>query len=140
MVPLGSLQEDDTVVILLADDEASVRRLIEVMLGRGSYRLLIASDGAEALGMSRAYQERIHLLLSDIDMPGMSGVELAHSIVAERPEVRVLLISADPVNADRSELPFIAKPFTRESLRAKIQEVLRPEPLVAASGRSGSEL
>src|SRR5579864_5539092 len=80
-------------VILVAEDDVLVRNLINAVLSRAGYSVLLASDGAEALELSRHYAGEIHLLLSDVMMPRMDGVSLVHAIRGERPRTRALLIS-----------------------------------------------
>ncbi len=83
--------------ILLVEDEQGVRQLVQrVLAGRG-YEVLEARDVPHALEIS-TFPGQIHLLFSDIVMPVMSGPDLAQRIVAERPDIRVLYMSASPTS------------------------------------------
>jgi two-component system cell cycle sensor histidine kinase/response regulator CckA len=94
------------------------------------YRVLAAGDGAEALQVSREYDGPIHLLLTDLVMPDMNGRELAEQLRLQRPEMRVLYMSAyadrplvKEITGDEGAT-FLAKPFTVESLVEKVRAVL----------------
>ena len=80
-------------MILLAEDDQLVRNLVENVLTPQGYTLLCAENGAEALEISRNYPGEIQLLLSDVKMPKMDGLELSRHIVRERPGTKVLLMS-----------------------------------------------
>jgi CheY-like chemotaxis protein len=109
-------------VILLAEDEVQIRRVFRLVLERDGYRVLAAADGQEALTMSRAFSGVIDLLLTDIEMPGMSGLALWECIRRERPETKVLLMSG---RASVRGLPFVRKPMTPASLKAAVRELVR---------------
>src|SRR5262245_38317969 len=99
--------------VLVVDDQPLLLGLYTQILRKKGYAIATATDGAEALRIARTYSEPIDLLLSDVEMPGMSGIELAKLIVAERPETRVLLISGTPLLVGDAP-PFLFKPFTSE--------------------------
>ena len=119
-----------TQTILLVEDEQMVRNLLREMLESCGYRVLAAEDGRDALSICESYQEPIHLLITDVVMPGMGGRELADRLAAVRPEVRVLYMSGytDNVIVHRGVLDermnFIQKPFTLEMLLPKVREIL----------------
>lgn len=116
--------------ILVVEDEAALREVTGRMLCRNGYTVLTAEDGANALELSAEYTGGIDLLLTDVIMPRMLGPEVAASILARRPEIRVLDISgyAQPVLGAHGTLePGVAlleKPFTERALLAKVREVL----------------
>lgn len=116
--------------ILVVDDEVKMRAILKIGLRRHGFSVLEAGCGEEALRVSRACEGPIHLLLVDVVMPGMSGVELAPQILAERPEIKVILMSGYRdeqvfLNAALNpNTPFFHKPFTIEALICKIQELL----------------
>src|SRR6266571_3140294 len=83
-------------VILLAEDETLVRNVVRAMLTEAGYAVLDAVDGEHALEVSRRYDGSIHMLLSDIKMPRMNGIELSEQISRERPGIKVLLMSGKP--------------------------------------------
>ncbi len=119
-----------TETVLLVDDDTGIRKLIIDVLQPLGYRTLEASCGEEALQVSAATEDPIDLLLVDMVMPGMNGLELAETIESHRPEIKVIFMSgyADSVIADRaasrSEKHFLQKPLTPGSLTAKLREVL----------------
>ncbi len=119
-----------TETLLLVEDEASLRKLSRQLLERCGYEVLEAESGAEALKISEANHRTIHLLLTDVVMPGMSGRVLADQLVKRRPEIRVVYMSGytgqtvgeHGVLAEGSL--FLPKPFTREALARKIRQAL----------------
>ena len=122
--------------ILVVDDEISLRQMIVRQLRSGGYKVLEAGYGMEALDVARISPEPIDLVLSDIRMPGMLGTELAKRLVAEHPGIRVVLMSAHPVDelvsvTDRSGIiTVLSKPFPGETMLALIKLVLGTSPAV----------
>jgi len=116
--------------ILVVEDENPLRLLAREFLEKSGYHVLDAPTGEEALGVARNYRGPIHLLLSDVIMPGMSGPDLAAHLKRERPDTRVVFVSgyADAAleNHGLSEpgMAFLAKPFTREEVLRKVREML----------------
>jgi two-component system cell cycle sensor histidine kinase/response regulator CckA len=117
--------------ILLVDDEPQVVTLVREMLTREGYKVLGAGDGEEALRIFDANQSEIDLLLTDIVMPQLNGRELADRIKAKQPGLRVLYMSGFMKEAilkyygiSITGIPFLQKPFTRETLARKVREVL----------------
>jgi len=116
--------------ILLVEDEETVRQLTEYYLRTQGYTVLEAADAAAALQISNARSGPIHLLLTDVIMPGMNGRELAQHITASRPETRVLFMSGYTENAIGHNgtlepgINLLQKPFTLPALKAKVSEVL----------------
>ena len=116
--------------ILLVEDEELVRRPVTEMLRRAGYEVLAAAEPNEALDLARTYPGTIHLLLTDVVMPSMSGRELAGRLLAERPATRLVYMSGytDDAIADQGVLAsgtiFLQKPFTQEQLSEKVAEVL----------------
>ena len=93
--------------------------------------VLTAGNGEFALEASRSYPDRIDLLLTDIEMPRMSGLQLCRQIRAERPGIKVLVMSSDLQWRDQDDLnglPFLQKPFTPTVLRHSIEALLCPVP------------
>lgn len=116
--------------ILLVDDEENVRRPIsEILKGRG-YNVLEAADGAQALEISQQHNGPIHLMVTDILMGGMSGVELAEKLSYDRAEMKVLFATGYPAGLaegsglDGEDAHLIKKPFTGKDLAAKVREML----------------
>ncbi len=119
-----------TETVLLVEDDEAVRNLIQRVLDQYGYRVLPAARGEEALSISRSRKEEIHLLLTDVVLPGMSGGELAQRVTALMPNLKVLYMSGytnevlSHHGVLKSGLEFIEKPFTPEALARKVREVL----------------
>jgi two-component system cell cycle sensor histidine kinase/response regulator CckA len=116
--------------VLLVEDQDDVRTLTLRILEREGYVVLPAASGRDALALAASHANRIHLLLTDVVMPGLSGREVAEQLTAMRPGTRVLFMSGytDNVIAQRGVLDpgtaFLSKPFTPETLAAKVRDVL----------------
>ena len=116
--------------ILLVEDQEQVRTVARHILERCGYRVLVAHGAGDALILCEKEQGAIDLLLTDVVMPQMSGVELTKRIEARLPGLKVLFMSGytdDSIvrhGVLTSEVPFLQKPFTAESLARKVREVL----------------
>jgi CheY-like chemotaxis protein len=115
--------------ILVAEDADLVRQLTREMLSVRGYTVLEAANGAEAVNICKTHDGPIHLTLSDVVMPGMTGRELAEQAVRIRPNMKVLLMSGYTDEISKAGflypgLHFIEKPFTSNLLASKIREVL----------------
>ena len=116
--------------VLVAEDQDDVRALTKRVLEREGYEVLAAASGGDALVLAACYAGRIHLLLTDVVMPGLSGRDVAERLGTSRPGIRVLFMSGytDNVIAQRGMLDpgtaFLSKPFTPETLAAKVRGVL----------------
>jgi CheY-like chemotaxis protein len=113
--------------ILLAEDDGAVRRLARDVLTKQGYTVLDARDGDEALTIARRYSRTIHLLITDVVMPGLSGRDLAARLSVERPDVRVLYTSGYTENVMMRAgfehgLTLLAKPFLPNDLLRKVRE------------------
>jgi CheY-like chemotaxis protein len=105
---------------------------------KAQYRILTAPDAEEAMRVSTSYAGPIHLLLTDVVMPGPSGRELARHLRLQRPEMKVLYMTAfalvtgqeqfSEASGDEPDAPVILKPFTSERLTEKVREVLVTSP------------
>jgi len=119
-----------TETVLVAEDEASVRRLLVRMLTGAGYTVLEGGDGREALDVADGHAGPIDLLITDLAMPGMDGVELAEQLGATRDGLRVLVLSGDVGAADaglETRVPGarrLQKPFGREELLGLLREML----------------
>ena len=128
----ASPQAVDT--ILLVEDETNLRRLSLEALQRQGYTVLEAEDGAAAMQLAAHYPGIIHLLLTDMVMPGMNGRELAHRVVNIRPNVKVLYMSGyaetviDRNGSIEPGVELMQKPFSMQDLIAKIREMLGATP------------
>ena len=119
-----------TETVLLAEDDEMLRPLARELLAKLGYRVLEAPDAATALATARAHPGEIHLLISDVVMPGENGVQLARQLMADRPRLRVLYISGYTDEAVVRHgllapgLNFLQKPFTPDVLARKVRDVL----------------
>ena len=124
-----------TETILVVEDEREVRELMCEFLKSGGYTVLEASNGIEALRVQANHPQTIHLLLTDIVMPGMNGTELAERFAATRPGVRALFMtgyaefSAGESNQKAVETFMLQKPFSKLNLFEKVRDVLASDPL-----------
>jgi hypothetical protein len=117
-------------IVMIVEDEPAVRRLAKDVLVTAGYTVLEASNGKEALELSEAHDEPLHLLLTDVVMPGMNGRDLARRMLETRPGLRVLFTSgytdltvveealADPRTA------FLQKPFSPPRLTQAVRDLL----------------
>ena len=126
VVPRGGSE-----TVLLVEDDASLRKLARMILvAQGGYKVLESKGGKEAQMLAGQYQEPIHLLLTDVVMPGMSGRALSEDLVVLRPEMKVLFMSGytgDTVvlrGVLEEGTEFIQKPFTSGALLRKVRDVL----------------
>jgi PAS domain S-box-containing protein len=119
--------------VLLVEDENGVRELARQYLETSGYKVIEASNGNEALELAAAYDGTIHLLMTDVVMPGISGRELADRISVIRPDIRILFMSGyteqavvhHGIVAEDSIL--LQKPFTFGTLASKLREILAAE-------------
>jgi two-component system, cell cycle sensor histidine kinase and response regulator CckA len=120
--------------ILVADDDEQVRTVTGELLRRRGYHVLHAATPADAMRLAGEHEGPIHLLMSDVIMPGMSGPELAHHVLALRPGIKVVLMSGYTGEAlAQLEMldqhpAFLQKPITPRLLDAVLNKVFAPEP------------
>jgi len=121
-------------IVLLVEDDDKVREVVSLALRDAGYTVLEARGGAAALALSGSRPEPIHLVITDLVMPGMSGRELVERWRAKHPETRALFMSGytDATAHKRGGLPagaaFIQKPFAPSALARKVREVLDERP------------
>lgn len=138
----ASLRGAETVFVV--EDEEVVRALICRSLRELGYRVIAAASGQEAMRRFQAHTGPIHIVVTDLIMPGMNGRALAEMLKALRPEVRVLYMSGytDDVIARHGVLepgtPFLQKPFTPRLLAEKLREILAGEKSPAQQARRGA--
>jgi PAS domain S-box-containing protein len=134
--PENAVIEPGTETILLAEDEANLRYLARQFLEKQGYKVIEAADGAIAMQIAVAHEGIIHLLLTDVIMPGMNGRELAQRVSELRPNTKVLYMSGYTENVIGHNgtldagVRLLQKPFTLQDLRLKVREVLDSSPLV----------
>jgi two-component system cell cycle sensor histidine kinase/response regulator CckA len=127
--------EPGTETILLVEDEANLRYLARQFLEKQGYRVIEAADGAVAMQIVVAHEGVIHLLLTDVIMPGMNGRELAQRVSEMRPNVKVLYMSGYTENVIGHNgtldvgVRLLQKPFNLRDLKDKVREVLDASPL-----------
>ncbi len=123
-----------TETILLVEDEANLRYLARQYLEKQGYKVIEAADGAVAMQIAVAHEGIIHLLLTDVIMPGMNGRELAQRISEIRPNVKVLYMSGYTENVIghngtlEAGVRLLQKPFNLRDLKSKVREVLDATP------------
>ena len=126
--PIQILRGTETV--LLVEDEQSLRALTRDLLERSDYTVLEASSGDHALEVAQRYGGPIHLLLTDVVMPGMNGAALAANLAPLHPEMKVLFMSgytgsfATQIGLLGAGATVFQKPFSRDALLRKLREVL----------------
>jgi CheY-like chemotaxis protein len=125
--------------ILLVDDEADILATAREMLEGQGFEILDALDAEDAVRVAAAYSGPIHLLLTDVVMPGASGQDLAQMLGLQRPDLRVLYMSSFAIIKGQRQFaetetglelgaPILLKPFTEERLIEKVHEVLDAKP------------
>jgi two-component system cell cycle sensor histidine kinase/response regulator CckA len=130
--PISHAAAGGSETVLLVEDEDSVRQLVRETLESRGYHLLEAANGKDALALAAAHPDPIHLVITDVVMPGLSGHELAQQLLAARPTLKVLYLSgyaqdafSTPAAAE-AQKTFLQKPFTLQSLTRKVREILGP--------------
>jgi len=124
----ASIRGSETV--LLVEDAEALRKLANMFLRDSGYRVLTAADGTEALEVARSHSGPIHLLLTDVVMPGINGRVLGERLAPLQPGMKVLYMSGytDSFIAGHGVLEagthLLHKPFTQETLARKVREVL----------------
>jgi PAS domain S-box-containing protein len=123
-----------TETLLLVEDESQVRQIAHQILESLGYAVLVAENGEQALGIGEQYQEKIHLMVTDVVMPQMGGPELVKRLAPSRPDLRVLYMSGYTDDAIvrhglmDERLEFIQKPFTADALARKVRKALDSRP------------
>lgn len=128
-------------VILLAEDEGTVRRLLTTFLESQGHEVLAADDGDSAIQASEGHSGPIHLLITDIRMPGLNGKDLADKICKIRPGIRILYISGyneidgrHLTECNGKESFYLRKPFSMAALKRTMEEIFQ-EGVAVPEGR-----
>lgn len=129
-MPSESELRKGTETVLLVEDEEAVRKLAKEILEMQGYTVLAAQAGDQALQLCKRHDGPIHLLITDVVMPGMSGRELVERLSGKRPHLKVLYMSGYTDDAIvrhgilEAVTNFIQKPFAPDVLCHKVQDVL----------------
>lgn len=116
-------------IILLVDDDVPVQYFVWKLLTADGFTVLTAGNGEAALVKARNHPGNIDLLLTDMAMPRMNGLELYKIVAAERPGIKVLMMSGNFRAREQVEMngmPFLQKPFTASALKESIERLLGP--------------
>jgi two-component system, cell cycle sensor histidine kinase and response regulator CckA len=116
----------DPRVILVVDDEASVRRIARLILERAGYCVLEATDGRRALELLQTYNGPLDLVISDVVMPHMTGTQLVEHLRVKQPGLKTLLISGHVSESPVEGVEFLRKPFTAQDLQSAVSALLPP--------------
>jgi two-component system cell cycle sensor histidine kinase/response regulator CckA len=133
-VPAPAIPRGTGELVLVVDDEVSIRNMSATMLSRQGYRVLTAGDGAEAIALFAPRSKEISLVITDLSMPNLDGAALAGVIRRINPEVKIIAVSGLAASG-QGETPtqnftenFLFKPFRREALLTMVDEVLHAKP------------
>ena len=138
MVPVAGAQPDHEEplpggpTVLLVEDETALRRLIQRMLEEEGYTVLQAADGLEAINVAERHRGPLHLLLTDVVMPGLSGPELVRQLHGARPDLEVLYMSGYNDSRlisrgiEEAKVNLLAKPFTPDELVERVRSLIEP--------------
>ena len=127
-------------IILVADDEVMIRNLVTILLQHQGYVVLSASDGQEGLELSRKYPGTIDLVITDMQMPRLNGMDLCAHLLEERPGIKVIVMSGSEkgeIVGQNINLPFLPKPFDGEALLERVRVVLKAPASLAGRGSGG---
>ncbi|MHB2016275.1 MAG: ATP-binding protein [Candidatus Xenobia bacterium] len=133
--PAADVRGNETVLVV--EDEAPVREFASQVLKRKGYEVLVAENGEAGLKLCREHAGEIHLLVTDVVMPVMSGPEMVAEVTRLRPDMRVLYTSGYTDDAmvhhgiAHCDIAFLEKPFTGDQLALKVREVLDATPAKA---------
>ena len=127
--------------ILLVEDEPFVREATAHILHNAGFEVLAAADAAEALAAYEQSEKKIDLVMSDLVLPGRSGIELVHDLRLRSREISILLTSGYGESATQCEswdvdTHYLAKPYSRQSLLEKIEQILASRSSVCAAARA----
>lgn len=114
-------------VVLVADDNSQICDLVATLLQEDGHHVLSASDGLEGLELSRNYHGVIDLVIADVQMPHLNGIDLCASLLAERPGIKALVMSSADTSKDAAQsagFSFLPKPFDIETLVESVRMVL----------------
>jgi CheY-like chemotaxis protein len=111
--------------VLVVDDDSAVRQLVVTILKLDGHTVMSSTNGLEALMVYSSYRSRLDLVLTDIDMPELDGIELVARIRALDSHMRVLLMSGRPSEERIENCPMLPKPFKPDELKRAVNRALR---------------
>ena len=123
----------ETPICLIVDDEPRIVVYLRAVLQCGGFEAVEASNGAEALALLRRRSVKVDVVLSDVSMPVMGGVELAATVRTEFPGIAIVLVSGF-ASIPVEDIPFLQKPFLPAQLLGVLREVLEQSRTAAAGG------
>jgi CheY-like chemotaxis protein len=113
-------------VILVVDDDEGIRGFVSMLLKSAGHEIVTAANGAEAVAVYRSFARQIDLVIMDINMPVMDGVQAILRIRMTRPDAKFICMTGNPEAADRLEgVIVLDKPFSKEKLIFSVDELLR---------------
>ncbi|MEN8136413.1 MAG: response regulator [Thermodesulfobacteriota bacterium] len=127
---MSNPQKNKDRTVLVVDDEVLVLEIVEAFIEQLGHKVLLATSGHEALEVAKAYDGKVDLLLTDVIMPNMNGLELADIVVTNNPDIKVLFMSGclQPAihsrNTPRFQNGFVKKPFSSKTLINHIKKAL----------------
>jgi CheY-like chemotaxis protein len=113
-------------VILVVDDDEGIRGLVSMLLKSAGHEVVTAANGAEAVAVYRSFARQIDLVITDINMPVMDGVQAILRIRMTRPDAKVICMTGDPEAGCPEGVVLLNKPFSAEKLLLSVGELLRP--------------
>jgi DNA-binding NtrC family response regulator len=138
-VSSGTSESARARTVLIVDDEPVVMNVVKLILSSRGFNLLTACTALEAIDVSRRFAGHIDLVLTDLKMPGMNGIELLEVMADERPDTRAILMTGESSSARRpGDLKFevIYKPFVPQALLERVASVLNPPAARKHAGMS----
>jgi len=113
-------------VILVVDDDAGVRGLVSTLLESAGHQIVKAANGAEAVAVYRSFATQIDLVITDLDMPVMDGVQEILRIRMSKPDAKFICMTGDPQGPGVEDVVLLKKPFSIEKLFLSVDNILRP--------------
>jgi CheY-like chemotaxis protein len=113
-------------VILVVDDDDGIRGLVSMLLKSAKHEIVTAANGAEAVAVYRSYAKQIDLVITDIDMPVMDGIQAILRIRMTRPDAKFICMTGNPEASCPEGIPVLSKPFTPKTLVSAVNELLKP--------------
>jgi two-component system cell cycle sensor histidine kinase/response regulator CckA len=125
---------------LLVDDEKAIRDYVAMILKQEGFRIFEADDGMDALALLRTIRGMVDVLVTDVSMPRMTGIELANAVTMEFPAIPVIYVSGlgfglrDELHNPRRRTAFVRKPFTPKVMRDAVRQVIAGDAAGSAAG------